>query len=80
MNSELIKIIHAIQTTSIPIAIHLCDDVINKGEDLSHNCNDINCGACPIKRSFNTSGKNFTTQMTLTMEAVNHETRNPTSD
>ena len=80
MNSELIKIIHAIQTTSIPIAIHLCDDVINEGEDLSPECSNIDCGSCPIKCSFNTSGKNFTTQMILTMEAVNHETRNPTSD
>lgn len=80
MNSELISILHVIQTTSIPISIHLCDDVINEGDDLAHKCSTIDCGTCPIRRTFNTSGKNFTTQMTLTMEAVNHETRNPTSD
>lgn len=80
MNSELIFILHVIQTTSIPVSTHLCHDVINKGEGLAHKCSTINCGACPIRHTYNSSGKNFTTQMTLTMEAVNHETRNPTSD
>ena len=80
MNNELIIIIHAIQSTKIPTSIHICDKVVNDADNSICVCMDIDCGNCPIQRGYKVPGKYFATQMTLTMEAVNHETRNPTSD
>lgn len=80
MNKELIVIFQVIQNQNLPRGIKLCDEVVNRGEENSYICESINCSACPINRVFNSSSKNFATQMKLTMETVNHETRNPTPD
>ena len=59
----------------------LCDRVTNKFYNEGYKeCVDVECINCPVRNKYKSSGEHFTTQMTLTMEAVNHETRNPTSD
>ena len=58
----------------------LCDHVINNFDSGNYECGMVECKNCPIRNKYKSSGEHFTTQMTLTMEAVNHETRNPTSD
>lgn len=58
----------------------LCGYVINELYDEVYQCIDVQCINCPVRNTYKSSGEHFTTQMSLTMEAVNHETRNPTSD
>ncbi len=58
----------------------LCDYIINEFYSEDYKCGMVNCRNCPVRNKYKSSGEHFTTQMTLTMEAVNHETRNPISD
>ena len=77
MNSELIFILHSLRKDLVK-ASTLCDHVINDFYSGNHKCGMVECKNCPIKNKYKSSGEHFITQMTLTMEAVNHETRNST--
>lgn len=79
MNSELIFILHSLRKDMVKTST-LCDCVINKFYSEDCECGMVDCKNCPVRSKYKSSGEHFTTQMTLTMEAVNHETRNPTSD
>lgn len=79
MNNELIYILHSLRKDMVK-ANTLCDYVINEFCDEAYQCIGVQCTNCPVRNTYKSSGEHFTTQMTLTMEAVNHETRNPTSD
>ena len=79
MNSELIFILHSLRKDLVKANI-LCDRVINEFYREDYECGMVDCKNCPVRNKYKSSGEHFTTQMTLTMEAVNHETRNPTSD
>lgn len=71
MNKELLLILKTLRKADEGILIRFC---------LKMNCIGIECDCCPVRNKYKCSGEHFITQMTLTMEAVNHETRNPTSD
>ena len=79
MNNELILILHSLRKDMVK-ANTLCDHVINNSYSQNYECEMVDCKNCPVRNKYKSSGEHFTTQMTLTMEAVNHETRNPTSD
>lgn len=79
MNNELILIIHALKSNNVQLRIKLCDLVVNTPNDENPKCLHVECNNCPLIKLKALTGI-YTTQMTLTMEAVNHETRNPTSD
>lgn len=79
MNKELIFILHSLRKDMVK-ANTICDYVINEFYDEAYQCIGVQCINCPVRNKYKSSGEHFTTQMTLTMEAVNHETRNPTSD
>ena len=79
MNNELIFILHSLRKDMVK-ANTICDYVINEFYDGAYQCIGVQCINCPVRNKYKCSGEHFTTQMTLTMEAVNHETRNPTSD
>lgn len=80
MNNELILIIHALKSNDIQLRIKLCALVVNESDNENPNCFYVDCFNCPVSQMKVNPGRYYTTQMTLTMEAVNHETRNPTSD
>lgn len=79
MNSELLYILQCIRQDRI-IANTFCDSLVNNWDGDETNCIDIACNNCPVRNKLVCSGEHYTTQMSLTMEAVNHETRNPTPD
>lgn len=79
MNNELIFILHSLRKDLVK-ANTICDRVINEFYEDEYQCMNVQCINCPVRNKYKSSGEHFTTQMTLIMEAVNHETRNPTSD
>jgi hypothetical protein len=79
LNNELVIIIHALKSNNVQLRIKLCDLVVNEPDDENPSCFTVECNSCPLILLKTIPGI-YTTQMTLTMEAVNHETRNPTPD
>ncbi len=59
--------------------IILCDRIINTPNDEATKCFEIECNSCPVMY-LKSPRITYTTQIKLTMESVNHETRNPTPD
>ena len=80
MNNELIEILLCFKKAELSTSIIVCDVVLNSDDTKVHNCHEVYCSNCAINRFQTNPGKFYSTQIRLTMEAVNHETRNPTSD
>ncbi len=80
MNNELIEILLCFKKVKLSTSITLCDVVLNSEVTDVPKCDEVDCGNCAVSRTQVHPGKYYSTQIRLTMEAVNHETRNPTSD